>query len=193
MANIGSGPRRCLLFALVTLFISFHGSNARTDESAKTEAANPSGRPVYLSAGRIVVFPEGVDAPPDDYKGSIGAEPLALVKIKGKIVGEIFSAPLRGEPMHEAKGLAASAERNKKMTVLEQKTIKEGEVEIVVVTMKMELNSNFGTPWILHSLYFPRGKASSTFKLVASESEFKTVLPYFEETLGLKKDDSKDE
>lgn len=49
----------------------------------------------------------------------------------------------------------------------------------------MNLESKLGSPWIIHSLYFPRQQSSVTFKLVASEERFQAVLPYFETMLLL--------
>ena len=133
--------------------------------------------------GKIFMFPKGVEKPPADYKGSIGTLPLALVKIDGKVVGEVYASPLKGSAVDEAKGMTASADREKGITLVERTTIKDDGKDVEVVTLKMDYESNVGRPWIFHSLYFSRKDASLTFKLVASEEQFKTVLPYFETML----------
>jgi len=76
------------------------------------------GRPVCVVAGKVVVFPEGVDEPPGDYRGSIGVRPLALIKFEDRIVGEVFVAPLQGTAVDESKGMAASAEKDDAMKLL---------------------------------------------------------------------------
>jgi hypothetical protein len=164
-----------LLFAVTTY----------AEDVVKAEKPKREGRPVFFIPGKVFMFPEGVEKPPEDYRGSIGTRPLALVTIDDKVVGEVYAAPLKATPVDEAKGMAASADREKGITLQERKTIKDNGQDVEVVTLKMDLKSNVGRPWILHSLYFPRGDASLTFKLVASQEQFKTVLPYFETMLSL--------
>jgi hypothetical protein len=130
--------------------------------------------------GSIVVLPEGVDRPPDDYQGALGIRPLALVRIGGTIVGEVYNSPLKKSSTEEAKGMAASIGPGKPIRLLARTTRRDGDETVEVVTLQFDLDSKFGNPWVLHSVYFPRQEASITFKLVASEARFKEVLPYFE-------------
>lgn len=184
---------RSLCIAIIQLVGLLSLGFAHADDKPQSETPKTNGRPVYLAAGKVVVFPEGVDEPPTDYKGSIGVRPLALIKFKDTIVGEVIAAPLERTTVDEAREMAASADKSDKVKLLERTTIKQNEDDVEVVTLRMDVKSNFGTPWIIHSLYFPHGKSSSTFKLVASEKEFISVLPYFEAMLSLGKDDVKPE
>ena len=164
--------------------------------SATTPAQTPppkpetNGRPVYLVAGKVVVFPEGVEESPADYKGSIGPRPLALIKLKDKLIGEVFAAALPGGAKEEAKGMEGSAD-NGKIRLLKRETIKVRGDDVEVVTLRMDANSNVGRPWILHSLYFPLKSGATTFKLAVSEEQFKTVLPYFETMLFFGNDEKR--
>ena len=124
-------------------------------------------------------FPKGSTRRPEGYQGSIGPRP-ALIKIEGKVVGEVYAAQLKGAPAAEAKGMAASAGDNENIKLVETATIKYDDQDVEVVRIRFNLPSIVGSPWVLHSLYFPRGEASSTFKLVVSEAEVATALPYFE-------------
>lgn len=156
-----------------------------TGTSADEEAPQPqiNGRPVMLVVGKVVVYPEGVDEAPNDYKGALGgAPPLALITIDKKIVGEIYAARLNKTPVEEAKGMAASAE-GEKISLTSRTTIKKEDQRIEVVTLKIDADSNFGSPWIFHSLYFPQRESTVTFKLAAGEEDFKRALPYFEAML----------
>ncbi len=181
-------PALCTLVIHVVALLPLSVARAEDDQEGKPKV---DGRPVYLAAGKVVVFPEGVDEPPKDYKGSIGVRPLALIKFKDKIVGEVFAAPLEGTTVDEAKGMVASADKSDKIEVLDRTTMKKDGDDVEIVTLKMDLKSNVGTPWIIHSLYFPHGGSSTTFKLVASDKEFKSVLPYFEAMLFFGRDDPK--
>src|SRR6187455_875433 len=82
------------------------GHMASAEDSPAPEKPRIEGRPVLLVAGKIVVYPEGMESSPKDYIGSIGVRPLALIKLDDKIVGEIYAADLKKSPKEEAKGLA---------------------------------------------------------------------------------------
>jgi hypothetical protein len=161
------------------------GNRACAEDPPAPEKPRTDGRPVLLVAGRIVVYPEGMEDSPKDYIGSIGVRPFALITIDEKIVGEVYAAPLKKSPQEEAKELAGSPERDEKIKLLKRSSFKVKEDEVEVVTLHMDLKSKVGTPWIFHSLYLPRGEASTTFKLVASEENFETLRPYFETMLFL--------
>jgi hypothetical protein len=144
------------------------------------------GRPVYIAAGTPVVFPENVELAPDDYRGTIGARPLALIKLEGKIVGEIYASRLKGTPAEEAKGMAASPDKNKGVELVKKTTFTHRDRLAEAVTLKFNLPSDLGSPWILHSLYFPQGvESSTTFKLAVAESRFEALLPYLLEMFQL--------
>lgn len=165
--------------------------NVDADEEPKPVRPKTEGRPVFLAAGKIVVFPEGVGEAPKDYRGSINVRPLALIKVKDQIVGEVFAASLKGSAVDEANEMVTSAAKNNKIDLLKRATTKNGKDHVEIVTLRMNLKSNVGTPWVLHSLYFPREKSTTTFKLVTSEKQFKSVLPYFETMLFLGQNDPK--
>ncbi len=173
---------------LATVLACAAGAHAQDD--AKPTKPKTEGRPVYIAAGKVVVFPAGVEEPPKGYKGAIGARPLALITIDETIVGEVYASPLEGTPAEEAKGMAASADSTDKIELKKRTRIKKDDEDIEVVALRMKLESNLGTPWVIHSLYFPRKESSATFKLVASEEQFKAALPYFETMLFFGKDGS---
>ena len=167
-------------------------AGAYGEDSSEASRPNTNGRPVFWVAGKIVVIPEGVKQSPKVFKGSLGARPFALIKIEGKNVGEIYVAPLKGSTVDEANGMAASADKSEKIELLERTSFKEKDQTIEVVTLKMTTDSNFGSPWILHSFYFPYGENATTFKLAAPANQFKALLPYLETMLSLKRQDSVD-
>jgi len=181
----------CVMGTLVPMLAL--GLMARADESTKPVQPKVEGRPVAIIAGKVVVFPEGVDEAPKDYRGAIGPRPLALIQLNGKIVGEVFVAPLDGPPGEEAKGMAASADNNKIIELVKQTTIKDGEDKVHIVTLKIDAESKVGKPFLVHSLYFPRGKSSTTFKLATSEENFDAVMPFFQTMLFYGKDKKKSE
>jgi hypothetical protein len=149
-------------------------------EEAKTPAKpKADGRPVYIISGRVVVFPEGIEEPPADYRGAIGARPIGILRINETIVAEIFASPLKGTASDEAKGMAASAGAGQPIDLVKQGRLKVKEESAEVVTLRMKLKSKLGSPWLVHSLYFPLDTGSTTFKLVTSEANFASVLPYF--------------
>jgi len=180
--------RRRYFLAICVATILVFACSVHAEERPQPKKPSTEGRPVSLVAGRVVVFPKGVEKPPAQYKGSIGQTPLAVVKLKGKIVGEIYAARLKGKSAEEAKGMAASADMSEKIELKRRARIKDDDDDVEVVTLKMKLNSRVGTPWMFHSLYFPQGNSCVTFKLVASEKEFEKVLPYFETMLLINHD-----
>lgn len=191
--NMTSASMQNIRLALATLsLLLVFVAVTKADDEASPAKPKTDGRPVFLAAGRVVVLPEGVDESPKDYKGAIGARPFALVKIDGEIVGEIYAAPLQGTPADEAKGMAASAD-GEKIKLLKSATFKHDGKEVEVVTLQFHLPSKLGEPWVLHSLYFPVGKSSSTFKLAVSEAKFETIVPYFETMMFFDKEKSPSE
>jgi hypothetical protein len=160
-------------------------SSTEAQESAKPKKPETEGQPVFIIAGKVVTFPKGMEQPPEDYKGSFPNAPvLAVIKIDGKIVGEIYASPLPKTAEEEANELAES----KVGKLLERKSIEVQKQKVEVVTRRLDANSKVGTPWVLHSLYFPKGGNSVTFKLIASEARFKELLPYLETMLSLHED-----
>jgi len=179
MANRGSVP----FAAIAAVAFLSAAASLRAGDAAKPAKPNTAGRPVFYVDGNIVVFPEGVEEPAADHKGSIGKRPLALISIDGKVVGEVYYAALKESAASEAKSMAASADNGDQIKLHAKTTIKHKEKEIEVVTLKMNVKSNVGTPWMIHSLYIPRDDACVTFKLAVSEERFAATLPYLETML----------
>jgi hypothetical protein len=142
-----------------------------------------SGAPVYVIGGNVVVFPKGVEQPPAEYKSVLGKKPLALIKLDGKVVGEVYLAPLPGSPKEEAKDMAASPKNSDKIELKKQGSEKIGKEDAEFVTLKMNVKGNFGDTSIVHSVYLPRGTSCVTFKLVSSEEQFDSLLPYLKAML----------
>lgn len=168
------------MFLTVALTLSLLTLAAEDPKPAKPDLA---GAPVYYAHGLIVVFPKGVEEPPADYKGTIG-KPMAVIKVDGKVVGEVYSKPLEGTPKEEAKGMAASPDKSPQIELKQQGAEKIGRDEAEFVTLKMNVKGTFGDPWIIHSVYVPRGKACVTFKLVSSEERFASLLPVLKTMLA---------
>jgi hypothetical protein len=180
--------RWCFALNLATMFLCVAVGRA---DDPKPARPSTEGRPVYLVNGTAVIFPKGVEKPTEGYKGALGVSPLAVIKIDDKIVGEVYSSALEGSSVEEAKEMAASADKSDKIELKKKATLKLDGRDFETVTLKMNLKSSLGTPWIVHSVYIPRGKASATFKLVVSEEQFKTLLPYLETMLSLDRFDTK--
>jgi hypothetical protein len=173
-----------ILLMILLLGIYSISSNVYAQESSINSNPKTEGRPVFMADARVIVFPEGVDKPTQGYRGTIGAVPLALIKINNLTVGEIYSSVLKGNVHDESKELIESAKKNPKMQIVKNKTEKYKNDTFQEVTLKINLKSRLGSPWILHSLYFPVGKSSSTtFKLVCSEKNYQRLLPYFKTML----------
>lgn len=128
-----------------------------------------------------------------DGRLSEGSAALAVIKVDGKVVGEVYSSPLEGTPEEEAKGMAASPKKSEQIELKKQGTEKLGNEEAEYVTLKMNLKGTFGEPWIIHSVYIPRAKSCVTFKLVSSEEQFSTLLPYLTAMLAPDLDKKKKE
>ena len=139
------------------------------------------GRPVFLTFGRVVVHPKGVDEPPESYKGALhGTRPLAVIKIGDKILGEVYGNTLQGKAKDEAEGMAGSAGKSPQITLLKRDSAERSKQRHEFVTLRMDVDSKVGKPWIIHSLYFTNGDHSVTFKLVAGAQNFERALPFFE-------------
>jgi len=187
------GFRRAAAAAVLQLATAVLSAGAANAADPPPAAAKPKteGRPVYIAAGKVVVFPENVEEAPDEYRGALGARPLALIKLEGKVVGEIYASPLKKSAAEEAKGMAASAQEGGPVRLVKTETTKKGDDTVEVVTLKIETPSKLGNPWILHSLYFPMKESSTTFKLATAESRFAAMLPYLDELLWVKGADAK--
>jgi hypothetical protein len=156
----------------------------RAEDVPKAEKPKTAGRPVFLASGKAIVFPEGMEEPAKNYKGALGGNrPLAVITIDGKPAGEIYSSRLQKSAAKEAKGMAGSVDKEGVITLLHQGTIQDDGQDVQVVTLRLNVDTQLGKPVLIHSLYFPLGDSSTTFKLVANEMQFKLVQPYFETML----------
>lgn len=159
-------------------------------ESSKPDVVVPKtdGRAVYVVNRKVITLPEGMEMAPKDYKGAIG-HPLALLKIKDQIIAEIYSMPLADKSVVEAEGMANSAKKSALITLISKETIKCDEEEIELVSLKLTAKpqNTMESPWVIHSLYYPRNEHSTGFKLIVSEKNYESALPYFNAMLGIKK------
>jgi hypothetical protein len=169
-------PRMLLFAALASL------STATAEEKTPpAPAPELDGQPVILNLGMVTVYPKGVTAPPLEHEGAMGGtRPFAIIKLDGKLVGEVYGSPLGGKAKDEADGMKASAGKNEPITLMKRETANRTGKPHEITTLRLDVKSPLGKPWILHSLYFPKDDRSVTFKLAVSEQDFARVLPYFE-------------
>lgn len=180
--------RRWQASALVLVFSAVAVlATGSTAQDSKAKQSGSGGRPPLQAAGRAVVLPAGVQEAPKDLKGALGIRPLALVRRDGKVVAEAYAVPLKGAAAVEAKEFATSADASDKIEVRGRGTVRHEGKEVEVVTLRLNLKSPLGTPWVIHSVYFPAADGCAGFKLVAGDAAFESVLPTFEEMLGLPK------
>lgn len=166
---------RTLLFAAISSLSIANG------EEKAPPAPDLEGQPVFLNFGMVMVYPKGVTDTPLKHEGAMGGtRPFAIIKLDGKIVGEVYGSPLKGKAKDEADGMKASAGENAAMTLVKREAANRAGKPHEITTLRLDVKSPLGKPWILHSLYFPKDDQSVTFKLAASEQEFARVLPYFE-------------
>lgn len=173
----------CFMVVLMVFGVLMFAGNAQAGNATQLFRPKTDGRPVYAILGKAVVYPEGVEDPPAGYHGTLRGSPIAVIRANGQIVGEVYAAPLKGSSVDESKEMAASASGNKGIYLLKRTTVIAGKRKVEVVTLKLDAKSKIGTPWVIHSLYFPQGNSSVTFKLIASEERFSSVQPYFEAML----------
>ncbi|MGJ8698098.1 MAG: hypothetical protein ACSHYF_17395 [Verrucomicrobiaceae bacterium] len=160
------------------------GVVSANDKVPKKIVPELGGQPVFLTFGMILVHPKGVEPPPKGYEGAMqGKEPLAIVKVDGKIVGEIYGNPLRGKAKDEADDMRGSADDSPVISLLKRDSAKRTDFVHEITTLRLDVPSKLGKPWIIHSLYFPKGDHSVTFKFVAGEKDFERVLPIFDAML----------
>jgi hypothetical protein len=179
--------RRVAILVAVQWGTATLGTGAATavDKPAAPTKPNAEGRPVYLLPGRVVVLPENVELAPKGYVGVLNVRPFALIKLDGDVAGEIYFAPLKKSPAEEARGMAASPDKNPGMKLTNRSTMKDGDKVAESVTLKFERPSALGNPWVLHSLYFPSAEGSTTFKLAAAESNLDLFVPYLHEMVHI--------
>jgi hypothetical protein len=157
------------------------GSAIAIEETQKKVVPDLEGQTVFLTFGMVIVHPKGVELPPKGYEGAMrGTEPLAIMKIDGKVVGEVYGNPLKGTAKDEADGMSRSADKSPSITLLKRGAAVRAKLPHEITTLRMDTPSKLGKPWIIHSLYFARGDHTVTFKFVAGEKDFERVLPLFE-------------
>ncbi|MEM8953192.1 MAG: hypothetical protein AAGD22_03485 [Verrucomicrobiota bacterium] len=171
--------RRTIINALFLLVVGLVQGEEQTKLKPELD-----GQPVYQMFGMIVVHPKGVEDPPNGYEGAMrGTAPLAIIKSEGRIVGEVYGNPLQGKAKDEAEGMRGSADDSPMIDLVRRASAKRTNLDHEITTLRMKAPSKLGNPWILHSLYFPKGDRSVTFKFVAGEQNFGRVLPIFEAML----------
>ena len=169
-------PRTLLFAALSSLSIA-----TAEEKTPPAPAPELDGQPVILNLGMVTVYPKGVTAPPLEHEGAMGGtRPFAIIKLDGKLVGDVYGSPLGGKAKDEADGMKASAGENEPITLMKRETANRTGKLHEITTLRLDVKSPLGKPWILHSLYFPKDDRSVTFKLAVSEQDFARVLPYFE-------------
>ncbi|MBN1908232.1 MAG: hypothetical protein JW818_00705 [Pirellulales bacterium] len=169
---------------LTLIAIATSGSVSADKEKQNILVPELDGRPVFLTFGMAVVHPKGVESPPKSYEGVMrGTTPLAIMKIDGKVVGEVYGSPLKGKAKDEADDMRGSADKSPLVTLLKRDSAERAKHAHQITTLRIDVPSKLGKPWIIHSLYFQRGDHSVTFKFVAGEKDFKRVLPLFDAML----------
>jgi hypothetical protein len=134
-------------------------------------------RPAFLIYSKVVVFPKGIEEPPDNFQPTLrgGIQPEAIILIDGKTVGEIYAKPLKGSAKKEADEMAGS----KGLKLKERSSMKINGETVEIVTLTMDVQSKYGRPCVIYSIYLPVGESSVTFKMITSEMDLPNVLPLF--------------